>query len=190
MPSPSFPAHNEQQDRTKSIRSKSMNGHNFFHHHPLKRTCDSAFPSQSSQVESREKSAKDKTQSVTGNTLPASSAAASTHIGRWTKKEHELFIEGLKLYGKSWKKISSLVITRTLVQIRTHAQKYLQKQSKNAQKAAAAAAASGSSSSASTNSSKARQQQRCGAQKQNGKHLDAWKGQRGLVPISFPDILL
>ncbi|KAF1328250.1 Lhy protein, partial [Globisporangium splendens] len=122
-----------------------------------------------------------------GGTLPASSAT-STHIGRWTKKEHELFLEGLKLYGKSWKKISSLVITRTLVQIRTHAQKYLQKQSKNAQKAAAAAAASNSSSSASTNSSKARQ--RCGAQKHNGEHPDAWKGQRGLVPISFPDILL
>ncbi|OQR98394.1 hypothetical protein THRCLA_06726 [Thraustotheca clavata] len=50
--------------------------------------------------------------------------------GRWTKKEHALFLEGLKLYGKSWKDISALVGTRTLVQIRTHAQKYLQKQNK------------------------------------------------------------
>lgn len=66
--------------------------------------------------------------------------APTTHVGRWTTKEHELFLEGLKLYGRSWKKISTLVVTRTLVQIRTHAQKYLQKQSRAAQKLAAAAA--------------------------------------------------
>ncbi|ETP33400.1 hypothetical protein F442_18054 [Phytophthora nicotianae P10297] len=55
-----------------------------------------------------------------------------TQVGRWTKREHELFLEGLQRFGKSWKKISSLVHTRTLVQIRTHAQKYLQKQSRAA----------------------------------------------------------
>jgi SHAQKYF class myb-like DNA-binding protein len=70
----------------------------------------------------------------------AAASATATHVGRWTKKEHELFLEGLKLYGRSWKKISTLVVTRTLVQIRTHAQKYLQKQSRAAQKFAAAAA--------------------------------------------------
>nr|CCA19758.1 conserved hypothetical protein [Albugo laibachii Nc14] len=58
----------------------------------------------------------------------------NTHIGRWSKREHELFLQGLKLYGKSWKKIAKLVSTRTLVQIRTHAQKYLQKQQRAAQK--------------------------------------------------------
>ncbi|KAI9918644.1 hypothetical protein PsorP6_012110 [Peronosclerospora sorghi] len=58
-----------------------------------------------------------------------------TQVGRWTKKEHELFLEGLERFGKSWKKIGSLVHTRTLVQIRTHAQKYLQKQSRAAIKA-------------------------------------------------------
>lgn len=68
----------------------------------------------------------------------------ATQVGRWTKKEHELFLEGLRLYGKSWKKISSLVNTRTLVQIRTHAQKYLQKQTKAAQKAHLAQAVTGS----------------------------------------------
>jgi SHAQKYF class myb-like DNA-binding protein len=53
-----------------------------------------------------------------------------TQTGRWTKREHELFLKGMRLYGKSWKNISNLVATRTLVQIRTHAQKYLQKQNK------------------------------------------------------------
>jgi SHAQKYF class myb-like DNA-binding protein len=70
-----------------------------------------------------------------------SSSSSQTQIGRWTKREHELFLEGLKLYGKSWKKISNLVVTRTLVQIRTHAQKYLQKQSKHQKTMLAAAQA-------------------------------------------------
>lgn len=29
--------------------------------------------------------------------------------GRWTDEEHDLFLQGLKLYGKEWKKIASLV---------------------------------------------------------------------------------
>ncbi|CAI5739912.1 unnamed protein product [Peronospora farinosa] len=65
---------------------------------------------------------------------------SNTQVGRWTKREHELFLEGLQRFGKSWKKISSLVHTRTLVQIRTHAQKYLQKQSRAAIKAEVKAA--------------------------------------------------
>ena len=36
-----------------------------------------------------------------------------------------LFLKGLQIHGKSWKKISEIVKTRTVVQIRTHAQKYL-----------------------------------------------------------------
>jgi SHAQKYF class myb-like DNA-binding protein len=38
-----------------------------------------------------------------------------------------LFLQGLELYGKEWKKISKMVKSRTLVQIRSHAQKYFQK---------------------------------------------------------------
>ncbi|RLN61729.1 hypothetical protein BBJ28_00006186 [Nothophytophthora sp. Chile5] len=72
---------------------------------------------------------------------PPTATSSGTQIGRWTKKEHELFLEGLQRFGKSWKKISSLVLSRTLVQIRTHAQKYLQKQSRAALKADAKAAA-------------------------------------------------
>lgn len=50
--------------------------------------------------------------------------------GRWTRKEHDLFLEALKKYGKEWKKVASSVGTRTVVQTRTHAQKYFQKLSK------------------------------------------------------------
>jgi SHAQKYF class myb-like DNA-binding protein len=47
--------------------------------------------------------------------------------GRWTSEEHTLFLQGLQLYNKQWKQIAELVKTRTVVQIRTHAQKYFQK---------------------------------------------------------------
>jgi SHAQKYF class myb-like DNA-binding protein len=51
-------------------------------------------------------------------------------IGRWTREEHHTFIKGLEMYGKGWKKIASLIKTRTVVQIRTHAQKYFLKLAK------------------------------------------------------------
>lgn len=38
-----------------------------------------------------------------------------------------MFLEGLRMYNKQWKLIAELVKTRTVVQIRTHAQKYFQK---------------------------------------------------------------
>jgi len=49
------------------------------------------------------------------------------YTGRWTKEEHDDFLAGLKIHGKDWKKVAARVKTRTVVQIRTHAQKYLQK---------------------------------------------------------------
>ena len=50
--------------------------------------------------------------------------------GRWTKEEHEAFLSGLQMYGKEWKKVAARVKTRTVVQTRTHAQKYFQKLTK------------------------------------------------------------
>jgi SHAQKYF class myb-like DNA-binding protein len=55
----------------------------------------------------------------------------SEHTGRWTKEEHEAFLSALKLYGKEWKKVAAKVKTRTVVQTRTHAQKYFQKLAKS-----------------------------------------------------------
>ena len=48
-------------------------------------------------------------------------------VGRWTEEEHQVFLEGLKLHGKQWKTIATMIGTRTVVQVRTHAQKYFQK---------------------------------------------------------------
>lgn len=44
--------------------------------------------------------------------------------GRWTPEEHMLFIEGFKMFGKDWKRISKVVETRNNIQCRTHAQKF------------------------------------------------------------------
>lgn len=39
-------------------------------------------------------------------------------------------MEGLRTYGREWKKIAAMIPSRTVVQIRTHAQKHFQKLSK------------------------------------------------------------
>ena len=48
--------------------------------------------------------------------------------GRWSEKEHRVFLEGLKLYGKNWKILSEHIKTRSCTQVRSHAQKYFIKQ--------------------------------------------------------------
>lgn len=71
------------------------------------------------------------THSVSGSLSPAT----DEKTGRWSKDEHSLFLNGLETYGRDWKKISQIVRityiykipTRTVVQVRTHAQKYFHK---------------------------------------------------------------
>ncbi|CAN0363901.1 unnamed protein product [Pylaiella littoralis] len=46
---------------------------------------------------------------------------------RWTSEEHQAFLSGLRLYGRNWEAIASMVPTRTVRQIRTHSQKYFVK---------------------------------------------------------------
>ena len=51
----------------------------------------------------------------------------SCEQGRWTREEHELFLQGMAIFGKNWKQVQQLIKTRTAAQIRSHAQKYFQK---------------------------------------------------------------
>jgi SHAQKYF class myb-like DNA-binding protein len=52
--------------------------------------------------------------------------------GRWTPREQALFVEGLKKFGRAWKKISTLIGSRSPDQVRSHAQKHdLKLRSKN-----------------------------------------------------------
>ncbi|KAN0038811.1 hypothetical protein ACTA71_001002 [Dictyostelium dimigraforme] len=49
----------------------------------------------------------------------------------WTDEEHQKFLEALTLFDRDWKKIESFVGSKTVIQIRSHAQKYFIKVQKN-----------------------------------------------------------
>lgn len=65
-----------------------------------------------------------------GATPRKKSIHSGENTGRWTKEEHGIFLLGLEKHGKEWKEISHMIPTRSVVQIRTHAQKYFQKVAK------------------------------------------------------------
>ena len=53
--------------------------------------------------------------------------------GRWTKEEKRLFSLAYQWYGKDWKKLSEIITTRSVVQIRSHEQKYSKQKSSNSE---------------------------------------------------------
>lgn len=90
-------------------------------------------PGTSTPSKSRKSKSKRKPPTVTMATAATACSSGSTggeNTGRWTAEEHRLFLQGLDQHGKGWKKIASLIKSRTVVQIRTHAQKYFQKLAK------------------------------------------------------------
>jgi len=86
-----------------------------------------------STAKSKSKKKKNQPTVTMATATTATTGATGTqgeNTGRWTADEHRLFLQGLEQYGKGWKKIASLIKSRTVVQIRTHAQKYFQKLAK------------------------------------------------------------
>ncbi|RWV80386.1 hypothetical protein GW17_00058353 [Ensete ventricosum] len=45
----------------------------------------------------------------------------------WTEQEHDKFLEALQLFDRDWKKIEAFVGSKSVIQIRSHAQKYFLK---------------------------------------------------------------
>lgn len=43
--------------------------------------------------------------------------------GRWTVEEHQLFLQGIQYYGRDWRRVQDVVKSRSIAQVRTHAQK-------------------------------------------------------------------
>jgi SHAQKYF class myb-like DNA-binding protein len=48
----------------------------------------------------------------------------------WSNAEHQKFLEALSLFDRDWKKIQAHIETKTVIQIRSHAQKYFIKMQK------------------------------------------------------------
>jgi SHAQKYF class myb-like DNA-binding protein len=61
------------------------------------------------------------------HTLGTLGTTGSTGTGTWTEHECALFRAGLQRFGRDWKKVKTAVTTRSLTQIRSHAQKYFKK---------------------------------------------------------------
>lgn len=69
-----------------------------------------------------------------GSNTNSFKADAKLANGRWTKEEHQRFIDAIKIHGKNWKKVEEYVGTRSGAQVRSHAQKFflkLEKELKN-----------------------------------------------------------
>ncbi|KAL8095848.1 protein REVEILLE 5 [Apium graveolens] len=49
----------------------------------------------------------------------------------WTDPEHDKFLEALHLFDRDWKKIEAFIGSKTVIQIRSHAQKYFMKVQKS-----------------------------------------------------------
>ena len=45
--------------------------------------------------------------------------------GRWNKKEKKIFLEGFLKFRNNWKKLNEVVRTRSIIQLRSHAQKFM-----------------------------------------------------------------
>lgn len=49
----------------------------------------------------------------------------------WTEQEHDKFLEALQLFDRDWKKIEAFIGSKSVIQIRSHAQKYFLKVQKS-----------------------------------------------------------
>ena len=54
-----------------------------------------------------------------------SNESKAPNSGRWTLKEHILFLQALEKFGVNWKRIGKVIQTRTANQIRSHCQKFV-----------------------------------------------------------------
>ncbi|KAG6609426.1 LHY protein [Phytophthora cinnamomi] len=77
-----------------------------------------------------EEEAEQEAESTAASTRSGGAATQSIRGGRWTADEHERFLEGFRIHGHKWKRVQQVVRTRSVTQVRTHAQKYLLKVAK------------------------------------------------------------
>ncbi|KAK5907317.1 hypothetical protein CesoFtcFv8_005183 [Champsocephalus esox] len=68
------------------------------------------------------------------------SSSASGSSSRWSKEEKDLFEEGLTQFGRRWTKISKLVGSRSILQVKSYARQYFKHKVKSEPRAAAPSA--------------------------------------------------
>jgi len=74
----------------------------------------------------------DETETITHEQCKSPAKKSSKHrTGRWESDEKIRFIKSCLLYGNDWKKAKDYVKTRSLGQIRSHAQKFILQICKN-----------------------------------------------------------
>ena len=61
------------------------------------------------------------------NEISDSNNSNEYKTGRWSKEEHEKFIEGILKYGNEWRKVQKIIKSRSSTQARSHAQKFFLK---------------------------------------------------------------
>lgn len=60
-----------------------------------------------------------------------SPAPIQSSTGKWTREEHANFLHALEIFGMKWPAIQRFVLTRSGVQIRSHAQKFFAQKKKS-----------------------------------------------------------
>ncbi|RHY56499.1 hypothetical protein DYB28_005116 [Aphanomyces astaci] len=101
--------------------------------------------------------------------------------GTWTTDEHDRFLTGIAMYPKGpWKKVAVIVKTRSVRQLRTHAQKFREKMARRERRVECSV-----SSASSTTSSEDREAnvdwENCGVTHKYDGEVNTWVGD----PISF-----
>lgn len=71
------------------------------------------------------------TQTINNSKKPRKPYTITKQRENWTDEEHQKFLDALRLYDRDWKKIEAHIGTKTVIQIRSHAQKYFLKVQKN-----------------------------------------------------------
>uniref|UniRef100_A0A7S2ZCW9 HTH myb-type domain-containing protein n=1 Tax=Rhodosorus marinus TaxID=101924 RepID=A0A7S2ZCW9_9RHOD len=61
------------------------------------------------------------------NATPKRKYRALKRREKWSSEEHRRFLEALEEYGRDWMKITQYVMTKSRVQVRSHAQKHFLK---------------------------------------------------------------
>jgi len=64
-------------------------------------------------------------------------SSAETKGSLWKAEEHQSFLHAYETHGKNWRKVTEEVGTRSITQVRSHAQKYFLKLKRRSSKAQA-----------------------------------------------------